>query len=284
MLSATNARHAPLNLTPVDYRVLEACSIRGYRFLTCRQMAGLFFTSRPACKERLEEMRRRRLVRRLFLPDTVNPWRSEAVFTLAGRGAKLLAEHRGGSQHFLARSSGRSYLFLRHSVRVSDFRLALEKALAVKGYRLLLWLNEWRIRDLNRTGRWPRLPRGSIIPDAIFSVELDGRRENFMLEVDLGSAPLRRIRDKMLAYIRFFRQGLHGELYGLPHFRVLIVSTTPSRVGRMLAILRDIGVCLNMFLTAPFPRGFGRQAPSPDIILQPIWRRCNEPEPFPLIV
>jgi len=52
----------------------------------------------------------------------------------------------------------------------------------------------------------------------------------------------------MLAYVGLFRQGLHKSAYGVPNFRVLIVTTTTFRRHRFGAALRPIGYYQNMFL------------------------------------
>lgn len=273
-----------VELIPLDRRVLSALSLSGYRFLSCRQMVNLFFTAEAVCKPRLEELRARRLVRRLFVPDTVDPMRSEAVYTLTPAGARTLGQQVRSERPFLARTSGRSHLFLRHSVRINDVRLSLEKALAARRASLVYWLSEWQLRALH-VKSVPSLsaPALRLLPDACFAIDHDDSRDYFFLELDLGTMPLRAIRDKMLAYIIFFRQGQHQLIYGIAHFRVLMVTSSTSRMDRMRAILRDIGRCPNMFLFAALPRGFGLHPPAPDIVLEPVWRRCNERQAFPLI-
>lgn len=283
MTTASKEPSEPTELTPLDQRVLAALSLSGYRYLTCRQMGGVFFTSREACRRRLEEMRTRGLVRRLFLPDTVDLWRSEAVYTLSPRGATTLGQQVRSERPFLARTSGRTYLFLRHSVRINDFRLALNQALAGKECRLVHWVSEWQLRPFHvKRGGALSEPRLRFFPDAYFALDCAGSRDYFFLELDLGTMPLRAIRNKMLAYIGFFRQGQHQFLFAIPHFRVLMVTVSPGRMQRMMAVLRDIGRCPNMFVFTALPRDFGERAPSPRIITEPVWRRCNEPDPFPL--
>ena len=277
-------RREPISLTPVDQRCLAALSLEAYRTLSCRQMGDVFFTSQSACQRRLEELRSLGLVRRLFLPDVVDLSRSEAVYTLSPRGAVALGQQVRSERPFLTRSSGRTQLFLKHAVRINDFRIALEKAVAANRLSLPYWLSDWQLRpfSLKRPGTWPE-PKLTFYPDAYFAIDRPSRREYFFLEMDLGTMPLRAIRNKLLAFIAFHRAGQHQLLFLIDSFRVLLVTVGQRRMERMMDLLRDIGRCPNMFMFSALPRDFGERVPSPSIITEPVWHRCNESEPFPLL-
>ena len=72
------------------------------------------------------------------------------------------------------------------------------------------------------------------------------------MEADRGTMGIDSIRRKMLAYVGLIRQGLHKTAYGLPYFRVLIVTTTIYRRDRFRVALESIGYCQNMFLFTPW--------------------------------
>src|ERR1019366_6359719 len=82
----------------------------------------------------------------------------------------------------------------------------------------------------------------------------------FMLEIDRGEMPVERYKNvqrtyfakKMLTYFEANRQRRHKHDLGIDNFRVLTVTTKPSRVELMLNALDAItnGKGSNMFLFA----------------------------------
>jgi hypothetical protein len=272
MSQATSAQ--PLTLTRSDLDVLLALSLKGYRFLTCRHLCMLYYPSQEVCRERMAKLQRAGLVARLFLP-AVEGERKEPVYTLAQPGGRELARLRGISPLGLASARKPSYLFLEHGLRVSDFMCSLEAGLKGGQGRLLSWRSERQLKPAR--GRALRVPHPSelgekipLVPDGLFSLEIGGRVEHFFLEADRGTMPLSAMGKKMLGYIQLFRRGLHRSYFGVPHFRVLLVTTTPLRRDRLREILKDIGYCPNMFWFALW------WDISPEKILRRIWLKCGD--------
>ena len=271
----------PPTLTQKDLDTLRALSLKGYRFLTCRHLFMLYFPSEDACRERMSELCRAGLVTRLFIPTTDDEKR-EVIYTLARPGARELARLTKISSLGLAGVRKPSYLFLEHALRVSDFMCSLEVALKRSGAQLLSWRSERQLKSPR--GRALKVPHPSepgekipVIPDGLFSLEINEKVEHFFLEADRGTMSLYTIRKKMLGYIQLYRKGLHRSYFGVPHFRVLLVTSTPFRRDKLRGILREIGYCPNMFWFAVW------WDISPQKMRDKIWLKCREQMRYSLL-
>ena len=84
----------------------------------------------------------------------------------------------------------------------------------------------------------------SVDPDELFGLRFLNTEEEtyFMFERDRGEMPIERHRNihqthfakKMAIYLAANRQGIHTRELGIPHFRVVTVTTTPARVEQMI--------------------------------------------------
>ncbi|HEX77597.1 MAG TPA: hypothetical protein G4O03_04195 [Dehalococcoidia bacterium] len=242
--------------------------------MTCRHLSLLYFPSEDACHERMSELYRAGLVTRLFIPTTDEEKR-EVVYTLARPGARELARLTRISPLGLASPKKPSFLFLEHGLRVADFMCSLEAALKGSGGRLVCWRSERELKSPR--GRVMRVPHPfepgeqiPVIPDGLFSLGINSRVEHFFLEADRGTMPLAAMKKKMLGYIQLYGKGLHHIYFGIPHFRVLLVTSTPYRRERLREALRGIGYCPNMFWFAIW------WDISPQKTLGKIWLKCRD--------
>lgn len=273
-----------VRLSHQDLDILTDLSLKGYRYLTCRHLLLLgYFQEESACQERMAQLHHARLVLRLFLPVVTQEASKVLVYTLARRGARVLAQARGISPLGLAGTARPSPLFLEHGLRISDFMCSLEAALREEHRAVLRsWQSEYvlkslRGRSLRVSSPLDRTQKLPLIPDGLFTLDIGGRQEHFFLEADRGTMGIESVRRKMLAYIGLFRQGLHASAYGLPHFRVLIVTTTAYRRDRLRAALKAIGYCQNMFLFALWADV------GPESVVGRIWWRARQETPASLL-
>jgi hypothetical protein len=214
------------------------------------------------------------VVTRLFLPS-VGDEIPEPIYTLTSTGARELARARGISAHGLVASARKpSFLFLEHGLQVSTFMCCLEAALQKANAELALWKGEHDLRT--GRGRSLKVPdpfhageRIPVIPDGLFALRKEGKAEFYFLEADRGTMSMLSMERKMLGYIQLFRRGMHLEVFGCPHFRVLFVTTTAYRREQMRSVLREIGYCRNMFLFALW------KDIAPQTILESIWLKCH---------
>jgi len=214
------------------------------------------------------------LVTRLFIPTT-DIERRDVVYTLARLGARELARLRDMSQLGLATTGKPSYLFLEHGLRISDFMCSLEAALKGSEAQLLSWRSERQLKSTR--GRALKVPHPfqlgekiPVIPDGFFSIGIDERVEHFSLEADRGTMSLFAMKKKLMGYIQLYRRGLHRSYFGIPHFRVLLVTNTPYRRDKLRETLHEIGYCPNMFWFAVW------RDISPGVVLQEIWLKCRD--------
>jgi DNA-binding MarR family transcriptional regulator len=260
-----------LKLNQRDLNILWKLSLKGYRFLTCHHLSLLYFPSEYSCQKRMRQLRKAGLVQRCFTPVIHEKQKREIVYTLTRKGAKELAKALNISSQGLAGSAKFSSFFLEHSLRISNFMCSLETALRNTPAKLISWKSEKQLRSLKLKVSNPeqygeKIP---IVPDGLFSIKIGQRVENFFLEADRGTMPIPKIRKKMLGYIQLYRRGLHKDVFNLPHFRVLMITTNEKRRDLMMEELRDIGYCLNMFLFTLW------QDIKPQNILGKIWLKCR---------
>ena len=277
---------APIALRSQDLEALRFLSLKGYRYMTCEQIAVLLGESHGARCAKMSEFESGRLVKALRLSVTTGSHQSETVYTLARLGAVVLSEKDGLDVNRLYSRGGYSYLFLRHALAITGFRLALETALRNADHRLLSWRSEWELRALHLRVHLPGRVRQRalpFVPDALFGITTAYKPRYFFLEMDRGTADAKEVARKILAYVEFFRSGRHRTLFGLPYFRVLIVTTTRARMHGLLTFTKDIRRCPNMFLF--LATGRGSQATgviASERLLGRIWHRCNSSSAFSL--
>jgi hypothetical protein len=221
------------------------------------------------------------LVTRLFIP-TNEGQKQEAIYTLSQLGARQLASFKGISLSGMASTRKPSYLFMEHGLRVSDFMCSLGAALKATGIKLLYWKSERQLkspggRTLKVSNPFDTEYKIPIIPDGLFSLEIDKKVEHFFLEADRGTMSLLSMRNKMMGYIQLYRRRLHQEHFKIPHFRVLLVTNTSYRMDKLREIMRKIGYCPNMFWFAIW------KDISPEKIFNKIWFKCREKEQYSLL-
>lgn len=264
----------PLPLTQSDLDALYALSLKDYRFLTCRHLAMLYYSSEIACKERMTILCQAGLATRLYVPTT-NGKRGDVIYTLSRIGAHELASLRNMSPVGLATIRKPSYFFLEHGLKVSDFMCSLEAALKHTNAQLLSWKSERQLKS--NTGRVLKVPHPfelgekiPVIPDGFFSIGINARVEYLFLEADRGTMSLYAMKKKLFGYIQLYRSQLHKRFFGIPHFRVLLVTNTAYRRDRLRKVLRELGYCQNMFWFSTW------EYIEPVTILSKIWLKSRD--------
>jgi hypothetical protein len=222
----------------------------------------------------MHELSKTGLVTQLFLP-TLDKKKQDIIYTLSRSGARELARLKGMEVSGLAGANKPSFFFLEHQLLVSEYMVSLEAALITSKARLVSWKSERQLKS--KSGRALRVPnplvpgeRIPVIPDGMFSLNITGRTEFYMLECDRGTMSMQAIRKKMLGYLQLYRRGFHRSCFKVPHFRTLLVTTTPYRRDRMRSILKGIKLIPNLFWFATW------KEITPDKVLRRIWLKCND--------
>lgn len=268
----------PITLTDRDIAII--LSVYENRFLRRDQIQRLYFTdtSLPACNMRLKKLYDHRFLDRLYVPVAVGT--AQAVYALDKKGADIVSKtlEIGRSKVKWVREHNRvEFLFLEHTLAVSELKTNLDVSLK-KRHKVKLLFYKREDKSLNSRVSDPKRIKKylSIIPDAFFGIESPKGKSYFFLEADLGTVPLKRFQDKILAYKEYWKSGKYTKTYGFKHFRVLIVAESPKRMANLMEATAEAGG-RNMFL---FTRFKNIQDNS---LFSPIWLSPVIKEPISLL-
>lgn len=243
----------PIALTRRDELIL--LSVYQNRFMRRDQIQRLYFprASLPAVNMRLKKLYEHRFLDRLSKPVAIGS--AQAVYALSGKGAVTVASILGIdiSQVVWKRDHNRvEFLFLEHTLAVSEFKVNLDLALkANKDPKLAFYQREERSLQARVAD-----PRGIkkylvVAPDAFFGLQTAKGKSYFYLEVDLGTESLKRFSEKVMAYKEYWRSGRYTANTGFNHFRVLTVAESEKRLRNLIEATRMTGG-KKMFLFTTF--------------------------------
>ena len=185
------------------------------------------------------------------------------AFGLANKGARLLAERDDRINHRLdwTAKNDTTEHFLAHTLAVAETMLQFD--LAARDGAVRLVDHHELLPDMPERTRDARDPfclrvrivhhdKGltvPVIPDRLFAFRYaDGTTHNFALEQDMGSMDIwasrlvgkSSIRRKLIGYFHAREQKRIAEQWGFKSFRVLIVTTTETRIESMLKAQRRV--------------------------------------------
>ncbi len=226
-----------MELTPRDAEILRL--VQRHRFLRSHQLGALIGGSRQQLLRRLQSLYHHGFVERpLSQIDYYQRGGSQSmVYGLANRGASHLARAYGRSiprMDFNARNRHTTRLFLEHALMISEIIVALELAArSIPGVRIL---------HHGESSKWKIPMRGSapvtVIPDALFSIELNGNSILFALEADRGTMPVQsanRLRSsiarKLTAYEASWRGNIFRQRFGATRVQILTITTSAARLA-----------------------------------------------------
>lgn len=234
-MNPLNSRRS-LRLSDRDLDVLDA--LADYRFLSIPQLGVLFFPSRGGAEGRLRRLYQAGLCVRVFLPARPYERMTHTIYALSARGAQLLApRHEGVTPRFLSGREQRSALFLDHTLRRNDVRICLER-LGIEDARtqLLSWKQKPEEVRASATIRVPggrRQARVTLVPDGVATLYVRGRVHALVIEVDMGTVPVRRMETRYRGYWRWHRDGGGRRRFGAASVRVLTLTTTDTRLASL---------------------------------------------------
>ena len=208
-----------------------------HRLLTAAQVHALAFetATRRTCEICLQRLHRKGwVVRAEPLHGGAGGGRSGYVYGLSAEGADVLATLAGIPLADIPTVAGPEALearYVNHQLAVNSCLLAIRQACrAHPGASLREWTADPHARVRYQVGRSWR----TVHPDAVAAIDVDGRRRWIYLEVDRGTAELRRYGLKLRRYARFYLPGSWRREYEtFPEIR--IVTAHRPRVRRMLA-------------------------------------------------
>ncbi len=240
-------------LTERDHELLV--SVFKYRYLSTSQLQALHFPSNRTATRRI-----RVLAQGGYLTTFKGLGVEEQLVALSEKGARAVAEYLlvpfpelGWTTN---RQEPKDYLFLKHFLAASNFRIALTKACGGREDLQLLgfipehlgektpkgWVQKY-IRDVVSD---VAPPRAKIVhtPDGVFALARAGKTALFFLEIDRGTEVLTDAESGFLKTIRFYLNYLVSSGYQryqqdfrvadpFKAFRVLVLTTSPRRLQNM---------------------------------------------------
>ena len=212
-----------------------------HRLLTAAQVQALAFetATRRTCEICLQRLHRKGwVVRAEPLHGGAGGGRSGYVYGLSAEGADVLVALAGIPLADIPTVAGPEALeprYVNHQLAVNRCMLAIRQACrADPGATLREWRADPHARVRYQVGRSWR----TVHPDAIAEVAVDGRCRWIYLEVDRGTAELRRYGLKLRRYAHFYLSGSWRREYAtFPEVR--IVTAHRPRVQRMLIEVED---------------------------------------------
>jgi len=279
------------NLTERDVEVI--LDIYKYRYLKAEQIKALHFPSIQTARRRL-----RALVRGGYVKYFTVPGISEYIYHLDKKGAEVTASELGVDLKDLRWSrklkEPKDYYFMRHFLKINDFRIILTSACRFSDIDLLGFIPDYYGEKTERGGTAKYIrdfvldikDRSRVIshtPDGVFALEKDGKSALFFLEIDRGTETLTNEEKGFLKSISFYLNYLVDEKYQryqndfkcgpFKAFRALVVTTSEERLNNMRSA--------SSALSFPYPQAkrfiwfttFDRL--KPETIFGPIWRSAD---------
>jgi hypothetical protein len=216
------------------------------------------------------------------------------AYGLGNKGGSLLRKERSmvvDSDAWSEKNNAIGRVYLDHALFVSEVMVSIEISCRKHGIRLL-HEDELELPKNEGVCRWWVKIQGGmrlgVVPDQVFALEYPDRdgnveRTHFFLEADRGTMPVVRtnlnqtsFRRKLLAYEATWANKVHQRHLGIQRFRVLAVTTIPSRVESLLEACSRLKRGHGLFL-------FADQAAQEKDLLSPVWRSCKDADLHPLL-
>jgi len=248
------------------------------------QIQRLFFSSRNTANYRLQRLYQHGFLERRWRAVEYGQGMGQAVYLLGKRGADLVLrkspKHIRVSGWRKASHAVRSP-FLDHTLLVNDVRIAFALAARHAGYDVEKWAREDELkatREYVYTSTASGVRRKmAIIPDAYFALNLGDRRAHFLLEVDRATETNSRWSQRVQAYLAYVASGQYARRFGTTSLRILVVTTSPERLGSLKRATERVGGHSLFWLTT-------LDRASPEAVLgQTIWYVAGQEETCPLV-
>jgi hypothetical protein len=211
----------PIVLTTRDKQTVKL--VNDFRVIRQEHIEKLLFPSKNTAQKRLWLLWQNGFLKRDFLPVFGGVQNSPILYLVDRQGVDLLQtefEYERHQLRWFTETPGQQ--FLRHTLGLSDIRVAVTLSSQKLNYPLSAWNDETAMK-----GQFDRVTVGrrmvSLIPDSHFVVQVPGGVQHFFVEFDRGPERLKVLALKVKTYERYFESGLCFKRYGTDKIRVLIV-------------------------------------------------------------
>lgn len=192
-------------LTQRDIAIISM--VDGYGGCTIDQLRRRFFPTsgaRSACYARIARLVAAGYLTSVRLPAFIGTGSGKALLTVGRAARSLLAKQFTAITGSAPRhASAVVSPFVHHHLAIGDFRLTLELACQVSGtHTLVEWTSEQALRRSPLRVLDPDTgTMVPLIPDGTFCLSrVDGARQPFLLELDMGTLSSKRLRAKLRLY------------------------------------------------------------------------------------
>jgi len=274
-------------MTDRDVEILKA--LNRYRYMRTGQIHSLLFpnteTKQPAAR-RLRNLYHHQFVSRATPYVKLGQPMPEIAYYLGRKGRALLRDQ-GVVVKYYRKSSEIKYQFLNHALAISEFRVALERAVEDLDNLILdRFIPDFEMKKEASAyaGRrryllcteitHPAYQKTFIVhPDALIKIDLRKDEKSapllLFLEVDQGTEGMERIRDKMTGYMLAIRQGIFRHYGGDAPVLVLFQAHNEKRAQVIFEALAD-------HAGSAFVRVTHADQVKPDnLFFEKIWRRAD---------
>jgi hypothetical protein len=214
-------------------------------------------TKTSVCRRRLQLLFHNQYLERIPIPVKPGAWAWRPVYRLAKKGAELVASeldipvaelpYWGKGFDRDHRSADVGLLFLEHTLKINDVRLAITLAAQKAGYQIEKWLDETQLKSQEMkdyvtvaSSQGTRV-KVAVVPDAYFILNLGKRRAHFFLELDRAMMSNKRWKTRILAYKAYIESGKYEERYQTKSLRILTVTTTSQRMANLTTTTEKAG-------------------------------------------
>ena len=162
------------------------------------------------------------------------------LYALAQGGVRLL-DSGSESPPRRRRLDRSSELYVNHNLAVASFWASVMATVRFRPIRLGAWIPERDLRARQLRVKDPRSHRTlPFLPDAYFELHYaTGRVQCCLLEVDLGTHSLARMRRKLRAFELFLAEGLFARTWQRSDFEVLLLASSERRLHHVTSLARE---------------------------------------------
>lgn len=199
-----------------------------HEFLAAHQLAALLRQPSETVRAVLERLVRDRQVRVIATAT------GASAHALTLRGARLLAELTGDEPVPVGRA--RSNAILDHELLKNDLAVVLQLLDAHGAIELLRWETARdALADAVHLMRGSRGERVALVADALAVIATPAGPTALLVEIDMGTVPVGRMRTKFAGYAAWWRGGGPERRFGTKSLRVLTIAKHAPRTARLRA-------------------------------------------------
>ncbi len=226
----------PILLTKRDRDVFRA--IASFRSMTAEQLQILFFHSLARARRRLRALWQAGFLRRSQRAVRQGEGSSRYFYALTMKTCNLLKQE---ADHMIVLKASRQSEVSLHTEKINDFRICLEAANRSHNPELSLWKEGNEIKMTTHVHVNEARRPISVVPDALFTLKLNNKEYSYYLEIDRGTTDLSRLVLKLQGYANLFGDKVPQRTFNIKSFRVLLVTTTRTRIENLAVKLSRLG-------------------------------------------